>query len=98
MTARPLRNDENTADHDQCDHCGSNWTAQGKSTMVQWLVEEIAQGSSQGPRQNEGGPEQPHARHLRPVIERSSNRQSSAEHQRSALVSQAACVGDPVAK
>jgi hypothetical protein len=43
MTTRPLRNDQNTADHDRRDHQRGEGTAQGKSTMVQGLVEEITQ-------------------------------------------------------
>ncbi len=35
-----LWNEENEPDHDRRDHRGSDWTAQGKSTMVYRFVEE----------------------------------------------------------
>jgi hypothetical protein len=44
--SRPLRNDQNTSQHDRRDHQRGEGTAQGKSTMVQGLVEEITQSST----------------------------------------------------
>src|SRR6188768_878524 len=69
MTARPLRDDHNEADHNCCNGRGGNRTAEGEAAMIERLIEKVTQSCAEWSRQDERSPEQGDPRHVRPVIE-----------------------------
>src|ERR1700688_627589 len=87
MRAGSLRQNEKTAEDKDRDDSRSQRAAQGKAAIADGLVEEIADGRAQRPRQNECRPEQRGARYMGPVIGPRDNRQCDAEYQRSAVIS-----------
>ena len=74
ITARPLRQNENEHDHKHRNDRGRNWAAQGEPSMIQRLVEEIANGGAKWSGQDKRGPEEQDLRHIRPEIDRSEHR------------------------
>ena len=70
MLACPLRQDENTSDNEYADDRGSDRPAQCHAAVAWRLVEKIADGGAERPRQNERRPEQEDARHVGPEIKR----------------------------
>ena len=88
ISPRPLRNDQDANDDDGADDRGRDGTAERETPIVQRLVQEIAQGRTQGAGQDECHPEQDHARGAGPEIQCRNHRQRRAEHHRTAQVAE----------
>ena len=86
----------------QTDHQSRNdgrgeGTTQGEATVVQGLVDKIADSGSERPGENEGIPKKERARYVGPEISRPQRRQSAPEHERSSLISKAR-IGEPISE
>jgi hypothetical protein len=57
MLARALWQNKNTNQNEASENGRGDRAAQGEPTIADRLVEEIADGGAQGPRQDEGDPE-----------------------------------------
>ncbi len=98
VAAGPLRQDEQAGDDERGNDRGGDRAAQRKAAGIDGLVEEVADGGAQRARQDEGGPEQRHARQAGPVIEHDDHRKRGGEHQRAAFVAEPGRIRHPVAK
>src|SRR4029079_10693442 len=96
MSARPLREDRDKANHDRRDNRRCSRAAHSETAMVEWLVEKITQSRTERSGQDECRPEQSGSRRICPIIQSRNNSQPGDEYQGTALVSETTRVGDPV--
>src|SRR5580704_7009070 len=96
MCSGALRQDEQTDNDEGGNDGGGDWPAERQPAVADGLVEEVADGGAERPRQDEGRPEQRHARHAGPEIQCRDDRKRGAEYQCAAFIAETASVGDPV--
>src|ERR1700704_5812205 len=97
LTFGPLPEDENAGDHEEREERRDGEATDGETAVGNRLVEKVADGRTQGAREDEGTPEQQRARNVREEVRRRDDRQPGTENQRAALVAQST-IGHPVAE
>src|SRR5437868_3374244 len=89
MASRPLREQQNQRNDDNCEDTSGNRSAEIKPALAQRLVEEVAHCRAERPRENEGRPEEENAAHPRAgEVKDGKDRQSSTKHQGGARVTE----------
>ena len=96
MLPRPLRQDEQAKEDEGRNHGRSQRAAERKAAIAHRLVEEVADGSAERPCEDEGRPENQHARDVRPQVKPDDCGQPRGEHDRAAFVAEATGTGQPV--
>src|SRR5215469_14726059 len=98
MPARSLRYNEQTDNDEGSDHRRGERSAEREAAFGQGLIEEIADGGAERARQDEGRPEQEHARDIGPKIKRGDDGEPDSKDERAAFVAEAAVIGEPIAE
>jgi hypothetical protein len=96
--AGALRQEHQTGHDDRGQDSRRIKSAEGKTTLVERFIEEVAQRGTERARQNERGPEQQRSRNIGPEIRRSDHGKPGREYQRAALITEPVGIRHPVAK
>jgi hypothetical protein len=86
MAAGALWQQRDAGNDEDADCRRGEWAAQGEAAVASRLIQEIADGGAEWPRQDEGGPEQKHARQIGAEIRRRENGKGGGEEDRTAVV------------
>ena len=87
ISGGPLREEKNTAHHEDQERARGGKTAQGQAAMIQWFVEEITQNGAQGTGEDESRPKKECAGKSRPEKKSRHRRQKEDEQGRASQVS-----------
>ena len=82
MASGVLRQEQDAGNNESRQNAGGAVAAERKAAMVNWLVEQIAQGGAERSREDKSGPEEQSARNVRKEISGGYQRQPCAEYVR----------------
>ena len=98
MASGLLRQEQDAGNNESHQNAGGTVAAERKASMVNWLVEQIAQGGAERSREDKSGPEEQRARNGRKEISGGYQRQPCSEYEGTAFIAKPVCVGHPVAE
>src|SRR5665213_3138557 len=93
-----LADETDAHDHEGCDDERGERAAQGKASVVERLVEEIAYRGAEGTRQDKCRPEEPNPREVGPEVDARDEGKRRAEQQGGSLVPESRVICRPVAE
>ena len=98
MASGLLRQEQDAGNNESQQNTGGTVAAERKAAMINWLVEQIAQGGTERAREDKSGPEKESPRNVRKEISGGYQREPCAEYEGTTFIAEPVCVGHPVAE
>src|SRR5258707_12316254 len=98
MASGLLRQEQDAGNNQSRQNAGGIVATERKAAIVNWLVEQIAQGGTERSSEDKSGPEEQSARNVRKEISGGYQRQPCAEYEGTPFIAKPVCVGHPVAE